>query len=137
MNKDLMLQPLRKYAVFEGRARRAEYWGFTLFLILVGVVIGILMGVTSAVLGQGNILTMLILLLYVLFCLGVLVPSLAVSFRRLHDTNRSALWLLLAFVPFIGGLVLLVFTVLPGTPGPNRFGPDPKGVSENVAEAFA
>lgn len=58
--------------------------------------------------------------------LGVIIPSLAVSFRRLHDTDRSAWWLLISLIPGIGGLVLLVFCLLPGTNGPNKFGPDPK-----------
>jgi uncharacterized membrane protein YhaH (DUF805 family) len=59
--------------------------------------------------------------------LGLFIPSLAVTIRRLHDINRSAWWVLIALIPFLGALVLLIFAVLDGTPGDNRFGPDPKG----------
>ena len=69
------------------------------------------------------------------FGLAVFIPSLAVAFRRLHDTNRSAWWLLIALVPFIGAIVLLVFYLLDGTPGANRFGEDPKG--RGAVETFA
>jgi uncharacterized membrane protein YhaH (DUF805 family) len=134
----LMFQPLKKYADFAGRARRSEYWLFTLFIILVEIAYFILLGVLGGGgmgTGQMNGLGMGLTGLYLLFVLGILIPSIAVSFRRLHDTDRSAWWLLIAFLPFIGGLVLLVFTLLPGTNGPNKFGPDPKGVSTGDAAA--
>jgi uncharacterized membrane protein YhaH (DUF805 family) len=60
--------------------------------------------------------------------LAVLVPGLAVAFRRLHDTDRSAGWILIALVPLAGAVTLLVFTCLDGTPGPNKYGPSPKGI---------
>lgn len=127
----LMFQPLKKYADFSGRARRSEYWLFTLFIILVEVAYMILLSVLGGGMGQGqmNGLGMGLTGLYVLFVLGIIIPSLAVGFRRLHDTDRSAWWLLIAFLPFIGGLVLLIFNLLPGTTGPNKYGPDPKGVA--------
>ena len=61
-----------------------------------------------------------------LYSLAVLLPSIAVAVRRLHDTDRSGWWFLIGFVPIVGGIILLVFYVLEGTRGPNRFGPDPK-----------
>ncbi|MGR4865661.1 DUF805 domain-containing protein [Caulobacter sp. LARHSG274] len=133
----LMFQPLKKYADFAGRARRSEYWLFTLFIVLVEIVYFILLGALGGGMGTGqmNGLGMGLTGLYLLFVLGILIPSIAVSFRRLHDTDRSAWWLLIAFLPFIGGLVLLVFTLLPGTNGPNKFGPDPKGVATGDAAA--
>ena len=67
--------------------------------------------------------------LYYLYAVAVLLPGLAVGFRRLHDIGRSAWWLLIALVPLAGGIVLLVFACLPGTPGPNQYGPDPKEVA--------
>ena len=70
-----------------------------------------------------------------LFYLAILIPSIAVAIRRLHDTNRSGWWLLIALIPFIGALVLLVFYVLPGTVGPNKFGEDPKGVEAAAVAA--
>lgn len=111
----------RKYAVFEGRAQRAEYWYFVLFYIIVYTVLGFLDGSLTRAGDepQWGLLTGV-------FALGTLLPSLAVSVRRLHDTNRSGWWLLLMFVPLVGQLVVLVFMILDGTHGDNRFGPDPK-----------
>ena len=68
-------------------------------------------------------------ILYGLYGLAVLLPSLAVTWRRMQDTGRHGLWILLGLIPFVGGIILLVFMILPGTPGPNEFGPDPTAVS--------
>jgi uncharacterized membrane protein YhaH (DUF805 family) len=136
---NMMFEPLRKYAQFSGRARRSEFWLFALLMFIVQVVANLLLSVAG---GRGALAAgqmpagpaMIVALLVLVVMLGFLVPSIAVTFRRLHDTNRSAWWLLIALIPFVGALVLLVFYVLPGTPGPNRFGPDPKG---DTAEVFA
>jgi uncharacterized membrane protein YhaH (DUF805 family) len=130
----LMFQPFRRYADFQGRARRAEYWQFALFVLLVEgllVVTGKAMGApgSSAETGATAVLG--------LFVLAVLVPSLAVGVRRLHDTNRSGWWLLISLIPLIGPIVIFVFTVLNGTHGSNRFGPDPKNPAGLTAETFA
>ncbi len=109
------LEVLKKYAVFSGRARRKEYWMFLLFSMLIAIGIGIIEGI----IGSPGIIGLL-------YSFAVLIPSLAVSVRRLHDTDRSGWWLLVAFVPFIGGLVLLVFMLLDSTPGQNSFGANPK-----------
>ena len=131
---ELMFQPLRKYADFNGRARRSEFWLFALFMWVVEFVLVMLNGgMTMNAGGTPNFGIGFILLC--VFGLAMFIPSLAVAFRRLHDTNRSAWWLLIGLIPFIGALVLLVFYVLDGTPGPNRFGPDPKG--RDLKEAFA
>ena len=113
----------KKYATFEGRARRSEYWYFVLFYFLAIVVLAMVdvtVGTYNEEVGVG--------LLSGLFGLATIVPSLAVTVRRLHDTDRSGWWVLLELVPFIGWLVVLVFTVLDSQPGANRFGPNPKGV---------
>ncbi|WP_166212773.1 DUF805 domain-containing protein [Cognatiluteimonas telluris] len=115
------LKVLKNYAVFQGRARRKEYWMYTLFNVLVLVVLSILdrvLGLASETYGIGP--------LYVLYALAVLIPGLAVGVRRLHDIDKSGWWMLIAFIPLIGGIVLLVFAVMEGTSGSNRFGPDPK-----------
>ena len=128
---DWMLMPLRRYAEFSGRSQRKEYWMFFLFQIIVVVVLGIIegaLGLTGMVAGAYGPLT-------ALFWLAVLIPGIAVGIRRLHDTDRSGWWLLLAFVPIVGAIVLIVFFVTDGTRGPNRFGPDPKDPGQ--AEAFA
>ncbi|MBO9710195.1 MAG: DUF805 domain-containing protein [Caulobacter sp.] len=135
----LMFQPLKKYADFQGRARRSEFWLFALFIFIVEFVYYGLLGVTGNFPGSGhtNIFGMLLGLIFFVFGLGIFIPSIAVAFRRLHDTNRSAWWLLIAFIPLIGIVVLLVFYVLPGTVGPNKFGPDPKQVEGDTAAVFS
>ena len=112
---------LRKYAVFEGRARRREYWFFVLFYILISIVLAVVdrvLGTYNEAYGMGA--------LGALFCLGLLIPSIAVGVRRLHDTGRSGWWLLIGFIPLIGMIVLIVFFVLDSQPGTNAYGPNPK-----------
>ena len=124
---DWYFEVLRKYAVFSGRARRKEYWLFTLFNLLAMLVLSFIdgmIGMYSIEAGVG--------LLSGIYALGILVPSLAVTVRRLHDTSRTGWWILIAFIPLIGALVLLVFTVLDSTPGNNKYGPDPKGMDGTV-----
>lgn len=119
---DWYLQALRQYATFTGRARRREFWFFQLFVLLIVMVLSLLdrmLGLFDDETSLGP--------LSGLFSLAMLLPSLAVSVRRLHDTDRSGWWALLYFVPLLGFLVLLVFFVLDGTRGANRFGEDPKG----------
>ena len=102
---------LKKYFVFEGRASRSEYWWFQLIVspsYLISTIIENEIGY---------------------FFLGItlftLIPAISAGVRRLHDTNRSGFFLLISFIPFIGGLVLLFFLIPEGTKGKNRFGPDP------------
>jgi uncharacterized membrane protein YhaH (DUF805 family) len=126
---------LSRYAEFSGRSRRAEYWYFALAYILFEIAYLIVSGIVH-VIGFAP-LSILLGLASFIIALGLLVPSLAVAFRRLHDTDRSAWWLLIALAPFIGGIVLLVFYCLPGTPGPNRYGPDPLAPTSGVADQFS
>lgn len=116
---------VRKYADFSGRARRAEYWWFTLAHSIVILVPYLLGAVFTAL--DVKILGGLLLAIAVILALGLIVPGLAVFVRRLHDTGRSGWWYFLGLVPF-GSIVLLVFTCLDSTPGPNQFGPNPKGI---------
>lgn len=112
---------LKKYAVFRGRSRRKEYWYFALFVLIITVVLTMidgLIGTLDPSTGFG--------LLSGIFSLAILVPSIAVSVRRLHDIDRTGWWVLISFVPFVGAIVLLVFAVQDGTPGSNRYGPNPK-----------
>jgi len=112
-----------KYATFDGRARRKEYWYFVLFYCLALVALVIVDGITGTLdeeTGAG--------LLGGLFVLVTFIPTLAVTVRRLHDTNRRGWWILINIIPVIGGIVLLIFTVQDSQPGANRFGPNPKGV---------
>lgn len=106
------------YANFSGRARRAEYWYYTLFYILIYVGLCIL----DVVLVANNLPGFFASL----FALGMFVPSIAVGARRLHDTGRTGWWQLISFVPIIGAIVLLVFLVQEGSFDRNEYGPSPK-----------
>jgi uncharacterized membrane protein YhaH (DUF805 family) len=124
-NMNWYLDVLKKYADFGGRARRKEYWMFALFNVLIYIAILIF----SAILGSiDNSLALIGSLLLVVYALAIFVPSLAVAVRRLHDTGRSGWWFLIAFVPVVGGIILLVFTVQDSVPGENEYGKNPKEV---------
>ncbi|HEX6195588.1 MAG TPA: DUF805 domain-containing protein [Jiangellaceae bacterium] len=110
------LTVLKKYVIFEGRARRQEFWMFTLVNIIILAALAILM---QAV---GNIFTVL----YVLYALAVFLPSLAVTVRRLHDTGRSGFWVFISLIPLVGSIILIVFLAIAGDQGDNAYGPDPK-----------
>jgi uncharacterized membrane protein YhaH (DUF805 family) len=131
----LMLEPLRKYAVFVGRARRSEYWLFLLFEFVLQCIPMLLISGLEAEDASGARLPGLVLAVAIL--LALIAPTVAVGVRRLHDTGRSGWWLLLPFLPLLGTLVLLVFLALPGTRGPNRYGLDPKGDGEQPMTAAA
>ena len=145
-----MILPLKRYAEFSGRSRRTEFWMFFLFQLIVYAVLAVIafgvlgagmaydpadpMSVYSGLFGGAG-------LLILLWGLVTLIPSIAVSVRRLHDRDMSGWWYLGfivgSLIPIVGFLVSIAYLVLmalPGTPGPNRFGPDPKG--EGEAEAF-
>ena len=115
---------LKKYAVFNGRSRRREYWVFSLCNLMVFVVFVVIQGLR---LGMAAELAMAVI--ETLFFLAVLIPALAVAVRRLHDTGRSGWWLLIGFVPIVGLVVLIVFLVLDSQTGENRYGPNPKGIA--------
>jgi uncharacterized membrane protein YhaH (DUF805 family) len=104
-----------KYATFSGRARRKEYWMFFLINILVAIALAII----EAILGLPGILGGI-------YALALLIPGIAVTVRRLHDTGRTGWWILIGLVPVIGFIVLLVFMVLDSQPGDNAYGPNPK-----------
>lgn len=101
----------QKYAEFSGRARRSELWWFILFNLIVAAILSLLDGGSNILSGIYN--------------LAVLLPSLAVGARRLHDIGRSGWWLLIGLIPVIGLIVLIYFYVQPGERGPNPYGPDP------------
>ena len=106
---------LKNYANFKGRARRKEYWMFVLCNFIIGIVFGLLTTVVPV-----------LWVLSLIYSLAILIPGLAVAVRRLHDTSRSGLWILISLVPLIGGIWLLVLMFLDGTAGDNKWGPDPK-----------
>jgi len=190
-----MLMPLKRYADFSGRSRRMEFWMWQVFKFLVGavfmVIFMVVFGAAFATIGSkdpnqidaaqliaasGTVLV--IWMIYMIFCLAILIPDIAVGVRRLHDTNRSGWWLLAPIASYFIGIIavvatagvgasmgandqvstglmatggiiglvvmlvtlglvltLLVFWFLDGTPGPNRYGPDPKG--RDASQVFA
>jgi uncharacterized membrane protein YhaH (DUF805 family) len=107
------LDVLKKYAVFKGRARRREYWMFVLFNFIIALVLGIIDGMLHT------------FFLSTIYMLAVIIPSISVGVRRLHDTGRSGWWFWISLVPIIGGIVLLVFFVLDSVED-NEYGPNPK-----------
>ena len=116
------IEALKNYAVFSGRARRKEYWYFTLFNFIIAFVFGFI----SAFLG----LDWLMILFYVYY-LGILIPSLAVTIRRLHDTDHSGWWIFITFIPLVGTIIFFIFLVKNSTPGENQYGPNPKEANSN------
>lgn len=107
------LKALKSYAVFEGRSRRKEYWMFTLVNLIISMIL--------AALSFGTLQN--------IYALVMFIPSISVSVRRLHDTNRSGWWLLLGLIPFLGALVLIYFFIQDSHPGMNQYGPNPKDES--------
>ena len=129
---DYYTSVLKKYAVLSGRARRKEYWMFTLINIIVSIILGVIDGAMDTNVAVGSLG-----LLGTIYSLAVLVPSIAVLVRRLHDTDRSGWWALLCLIPIVGWIILLVFAVLDSTPGTNRFGENPKGTSPSAPSPAA
>src|SRR3989344_6650412 len=111
------LTVLKKYAVFEGRARRREYWTF----VAINVVIAIGLAIIDAVLHTRS-------MLYLIYNIGVIIPSFAVGVRRLHDTDRSGWGYFIALIPIVGAIILIVWPAQEGKPGGNRYGLNPKEV---------
>ena len=113
------LKALRQYSDFSGRARRAEYWMFTLVNVIISVLLTIIDAGFGLSLGGFGLLSGL-------FALAVLLPSLAVGARRLHDIGRTGWWQLIQLIPLIGAIVLIVFFATEGRREANAYGPDPK-----------
>lgn len=108
----------QQYATFSGRARRSEYWYFVLFTCIVEFVLTMLTRMN----GIGNVAN----ILCIVFSFAVLIPSLAVSCRRLHDIGRSGFWLFIGLIPIVGGILLIVWHCKDSEPETNQYGPCPK-----------
>ena len=114
---------IKKYATFSGRARRKEYWMFALVSAIISLVLGFIDNLAGLQIAAGNTAIPVLTLLFELF---ILVPSLAVTARRLHDIGKSGWWILISLIPIIGEIVLFIFTVIKGNAGANKYGEDPK-----------
>ncbi|MEV7611871.1 DUF805 domain-containing protein [Streptomyces sp. NPDC089799] len=115
---NIYLDVLKKYVLFTGRARRQEYWIFTLFSTIASVILMVI----DFALGIYPLLT-------ALYILATLLPSLGVSVRRLHDTGKSGWFILLGLIPFVGGIIMLIFMATEGEAQPNAYGPNPKAAT--------
>lgn len=102
---------LKNYAVFRGRASRPEFWWYYLVYVIATLIVAFIDGA----IGAGNILI-------AIFVLALFLPTLAVTIRRLHDSDKRGWWVLIQLIPIVGTIVMLVFLVSKGTPGDNRFG---------------
>jgi uncharacterized membrane protein YhaH (DUF805 family) len=111
------LSVLSNYAQFSGRARRAEYWNFALFNVLAYIVLVLLAFVANAFAA-----------LLVIYYVGILIPSLAVGVRRMHDVGKSGWYLLVSLIPLAGPIWMLVLLCTAGEEGTNEYGPDPKAI---------
>lgn len=118
------LMALKKYATFSGRSRRSEYWYYILFYLIIAIVLGFIDRMAGTMMSNGTVG-----ILGGLFGLAMLIPSLAVGARRLHDTGRTGWWQLIGLIPLIGIIVLIVFYVQDSHPGSNQYGPNPKEVA--------
>ena len=114
----LYIGVLKKYFVLKGRSGRREFWTFFFCSLAIGVGFGILSNIP--------VLGLLFTVVSILFSLAILIPSFTVGIRRLHDTNRSGFWVLLALIPLIGAIILIIWAIQKGTRGSNRYGPKPK-----------
>jgi uncharacterized membrane protein YhaH (DUF805 family) len=115
---------MQKYADFSGRARRTEYWMFSLFsfiFAIVAIVLDNVLGTAVEDVGYG--------LFYMVFGLAITIPSLAVLVRRLHDVGKSGWWMFISIIPLIGGIWLFILTVTEGDSGRNEYGENPKLLS--------
>ena len=112
----------KNYANFNGRARRSEYWYFVLFNLIVGIVCSLITGILGGIPVLGAILK----LASGLISLALLVPSLAVVFRRLHDIGKSGWWILISLIPLVGSIILIIFEATDSQPGDNQYGACPK-----------
>lgn len=119
----------QKYADFNGRSTRSEYWYFVLAVMLIFLLLAAVVGGLAYTSGMGNdgmsIGFMILLGLLGIFYLAIIIPSISVSVRRLHDTGKSGWWYLINFVPYVGALVFIVFMCMDSQPGTNQYGPNP------------
>lgn len=121
------IRTFKRFGDTEGRANRVEYWNFTLGNV------GIILILATLLVAQGDPGgkamrpgQIAIAIIYLLFLLAVFAPSISVAVRRLHDTDRSGWWFLVHFVPWVGSLIFIIFSLIPGTPDRNSYGPVPR-----------
>lgn len=117
---------LKNYVGFSGRASRREFWMFVLVNAIISFAISLVFGFINRDISD---------LVQGLYILAIIIPNIALSFRRLHDINKSAWWYLLILIPIVGAIILIVWAIKPGDTGPNQYGPDPKGTDGSATSA--
>jgi uncharacterized membrane protein YhaH (DUF805 family) len=117
---------MNKCTLFDGRSRRKEFWIFVLLNILIIPVLFFVAFTAFGTTEHPPLTEVALFIPFALFILAIIIPGLAVTVRRLHDTGKSGWMILLCLIPIIGGIILLVFTMIDSDPGPNHYGPNPK-----------
>jgi uncharacterized membrane protein YhaH (DUF805 family) len=120
----------KKYATFAGRASRSEYWWWALFTFITYLVLGLAtyaLGIATSRDGgrTPGLLALPLIILFAVFFLGIIVPTLALTVRRLHDAGYSGLFALLLLVPYVGSLIIMIFALLPSSPAGAKYDPIP------------
>jgi uncharacterized membrane protein YhaH (DUF805 family) len=127
---DAVKRTFKKYATFTGRASRSEYWWWTLFTFITYLVLGLLTYVVGIATSRDGgrtpgLLAVPLIILFAVFALGIIVPTLALTVRRLHDAGYSGLLALLFLVPYVGGLIIMIFALMPSSPAGAKYDPVP------------
>jgi uncharacterized membrane protein YhaH (DUF805 family) len=134
----VLTRPWRHYADFAGRSRRTEYFLFFICwysAMVLGVMLGIGVAGSSADELSESASLVMITVSGIIFVAGI-IPALAVAVRRMHDQDKSGWLILVNFIPYVGGLIMLVLAFLPGTDGENQYGPDPRNPVQARADVF-
>ena len=122
---------------FSGRSRRKEYWFFTFFNVLAMFLLAVIGGLFDWLFFGENHKAPILFFLVFLYAIASMVPSLAITIRRLHDIGKSGWWYFIAFVPIVGGIILFVFTLLDSEPYANQWGLDPKASERIMSPPYA
>ena len=120
---DAVKKAFAGYCDYASRSRRSEYWFFVLFDFLVIVVVSLIFGVIFALIGIGQVAPAIVAIVELVLFFGFMLP---LSVRRLHDTGKSGWFILLGLIPFVGGIILLIFFCMDSQPETNEYGPSPK-----------
>ena len=130
---DWYLKVLKQYADFSGRARRKEFWMFTLFHFIFVFILAFLIGFSGGGFESNETPSFIMIGVFAIYALGTIIPSLAVTVRRLHDIGKSGTWYFISFIPYIGSFWLLILMCMDGNNGTNKWGENPKGIGNDSA----